>query len=454
MNKYSLEIQKFNKSNSIPFNGLVRFAFRVKFARLEEIIDSLQEINSFFFFSKPVDGYKFLGIGCTENQVSNDFIRFVSQGTIDSKMLYEANPELMIPEYVPLVLGAEKFPYKKNETLWKDFSESKWFIPQILLYQTPSTSIIIFQYFGNNPPFDLFEQTINLLEHSSTKTHKINNRIYNSRTSTLNDWEKSVKLALKEIETNAIEKVVLARKITLDIKSEFSLPNALTQLQDKYSDCTTFAYKESNSIFFGSSPEKMFSLKDNKLETEALAGSSARGLNIEDDLINESNLLLNPKELCEHKNVFSFLINSLKNFSDEISYSSNPQIKKLSNIQHLQTPITAILKDEIDILELLKALHPTPAVCGLPQKNALELIKDLEYFDRGLYAGIIGWYNAKKRAEFVVSIRSALLKDNTITAFAGCGIVEGSNPVTEFYETELKLKPILSLLENEIINQS
>lgn len=217
--------------------------------------------------------------------------------------------------------------------------------------------------------------------------------------------------------------------------------------------CSEFD-KESNSIFFGSSPEKMFSLKDKKLETEALAGSSARGLNIEDDLINESNLLLNPKELCEHKNVFSFLINSLKNFSDEISYSSNPQIKKLSNIQHLQTPITAILKDEIDILELLKVLHPTPAVCGLPQKNALELIKDLEYFDRGLYAGIIGWYNAKKRAEFVVSIRSALLKDNTITAFAGCGIVEGSNPVTEFYETELKLKPILSLLENEIINQS
>lgn len=454
MNKFLLEIQKFNESNVIPVNGLVRFAFLVELPRLEELFDSLHHITSLFFFSKPVDGYKFFGIGCTENQTSNDFIRLVSKGTIDSEMLIDANPDLNIPDYVPLFLGAEKFPSEKNEKLWEDFSDSKWFIPQILLYQNSHASLIIFQYFGTNPPTDMYDQILNTLNTISTKIHTTNSTISDTTPNELIDWENSVNFALKEIRSNTIEKVVLARKIMINLIGEFSFSFALTQLQEKYSDCTTFAYKETNSIFFGSTPEKLFSLKENKLETEALAGSSARGSNLEVDLLYESNLLCNPKEIGEHQNVFNFLITNLKNFSDDISFSSIPQIKKLSNIQHLQTPITAILKNEIDVLELLNALHPTPAVCGLPQKNALELIKDLEYFDRGLYAGVIGWYNATKRAEFVVSIRSALLKENAITAFAGCGIVEGSNPVSEFQETELKLKPILSLLENEIINQS
>ena len=258
---------------------------------------------------------------------------------------------------------------------------------------------------------------------------------------------------LDEITKHNIEKIVLARRMQLVLKSNFSISSFLSKLQTKYPECITFAYKENDSIFFGSTPEKLFTLDGNKIETEALAGSIARGANLNEDLVLESNLLNNQKDINEHNNVLSFLLSNLEDFSEKISYNPKPQIKKLQNIQHLQTPIKAMLKEGVDILELLRKLHPTPAVCGLPQKKAWELIEDLEYFDRGLYAGVVGWFNEKRKCEFSVGIRSAILKNNMLTAYAGCGIVEGSDPISEYHETELKFKPILSLLENEIINQ-
>ena len=123
-------------------------------------------------------------------------------------------------------------------------------------------------------------------------------------------------------------------------------------------------------------------------------------------------------------------------------------VKKFSNIQHLQTILRGKLKAESNIFDIILSLFPTPAVCGMPKLKALEIINELEDFDRGLFTGLIGWFNCKGYGEFNVTLRCGLINQDNLYVFAGCGIVENSDPIEEYEEINLKLKPILSLFEN------
>jgi len=137
----------------------------------------------------------------------------------------------------------------------------------------------------------------------------------------------------------------------------------------------------------------------------------------------------------------------LINYSKKIEIDEKPIVKKLSNIQHLQTAVKGSLKHGANMFDVVSSLFPTPAVCGIPKDFSLQIIEENEDFDRGLFAGLIGWFNTEGFGDFNVAIRSALIKENKLYIYAGCGIVEGSNPVEEFEETQLKLKPILSLFD-------
>lgn len=454
MHKFIQDILAFTSTVPIRDESLIRFTFKIEKAEIERLFELLLSEKTLFFFSIPSGNRANLGIGKIESPFTGKLIEAISKGNLESEeLIISANYDSNLLNEIPLVFGGEKFMPDKKENLWSDFPNQSWFIPQILIVSNAENSLILFQFFGKNPNLEILKKVLDLLP-SKTSTSIETATDYDVLSETeLEEWSRIINAGLLEITKLSIEKIVLTRRMQLALKSRFSISNFLTKLQTKYPECNTFAYKERDSIFFGSTPEKLFTLDGNKIETEALAGSIARGANLDEDLALESNLLNNQKDINEHNNVLSFLISNLENFSEEISYSQNPQIKKLQNIQHLQTPIKAILKEGVDILELLKKLHPTPAVCGLPQKKAWELIEDLEYFDRGLYAGVVGWFNEKRKCEFSVGIRSAVLKNNILTAYAGCGIVEGSNPISEYHETELKFKPILSLLENEIINQ-
>ncbi len=453
MNTFWEDISLFVKQTSQKDSSLFRFAYKLETVDLETLFESLRDTGiSLFYYSKPNEDKNFLGIGKIKSQYTEQTISSAAKNNLSSdNSIVSVNFNSGLLDSIPLVLGSEKFPLEKNESLWNDFEGSNWFIPQMLIFVNKKQPYFIFQFFVDNPELSLLESVIEIC----SKTEKSQNNCSIKKTvsaTDLNDWTTAINKALLEISSQCIQKVVLARRIMIALNDSLNFSKALSRLSEKYPECITFAYKENNSIFFGTTPEKLFSIKENKIETEALAGSIARGINPEDDLQKQTLLLENQKEINEHNNVLSFILSNLKDHCEVINYATPPQIKKLSNIQHLQTKISSTLKDGIDVLELLKRLHPTPAVCGLPKKQALELIKELEYFDRGLYSGVIGWYNEKGESEFSVGIRSALLKDNTLTAYAGCGIVEGSNPVLEFQETELKFKPILSLLENEITN--
>ncbi|MFA7288759.1 MAG: isochorismate synthase [Melioribacteraceae bacterium] len=409
-------------------------------------LDKLKGANEkILYWEKPSSEYSFLAISSLIFASSNKFD--------SSNILHNWNEFSNLS--IPLLLKTKKFPINKNSNIWLSFSDADY-IPNLLILQSHSKSYLIANFFN----YSDYEKIIYLLELISVDKNESENEFIEPQNfekigvkeeDDFNDWEIKINDYLNHIKVGDIQKVVLSKFISIPIKN-FDLDKIVTLLSKKYKDCYIFILFEENSIFFGASPEKLFSLKGRLLETEALAGSIARGTNKIMDEKLASELLNDNKNLAEHKNVVDYITENLAGFVDTIEIDIMPKIKKLNNIQHLWTPIKASVKNNVSVDELTNQLYPTSAICGYPKNKALKIISETEEYDRGLYSGLIGWYNHIDEADFCVAIRSGLIKDNSLYAFAGCGIVRGSDAESEYQETKLKLKPILSLFNHENSN--
>ncbi len=261
-------------------------------------------------------------------------------------------------------------------------------------------------------------------------------------------WVQSVAKAKQLITENKFDKIVLARSVSIPRSNDVTATQLVNKLRKQYSNCYNFLlHAPSGDTFLGSTPERLISARNRLLLTEALAGSIGRGDTATEDTILEKQLSGNTKDRDEHNFVIKDIEERLQPFVQNLKRQENPEVKKLSNVQHLYTPIRAHLHPNSNIFEVVKQLHPTPAVGGYPWSNAAPYINKLENFERGMYAGPIGWINGKGNLEFAVAIRSALFTQNYAHLFAGCGIVEDSDPQTEWEETNLKLRPLLSALQ-------
>jgi len=263
------------------------------------------------------------------------------------------------------------------------------------------------------------------------------------------EWRKLINNTKLKLSNGHFQKLVLSRVKSFELKESPDWDIIIKKLTFQYPDCYLFLFKNRSSFFFGASPEKFLSTKDNFIEVEAVAGSAPRGIKISDDKVIENNLLESSKIKKEHSYVSNFISQILNDYSGHIYFPDSPEVRKLDNIQHLVTKFSARIKNTDILFSLMDRLFPTPAVCGFPKEKTIEIIRNLESHDRGLYSGLIGWMDLNGNCDFTVTIRSALVEGKKITAFAGAGIVEESDPKEEFYETELKLKPILSLFQND-----
>jgi len=261
-------------------------------------------------------------------------------------------------------------------------------------------------------------------------------------------WIKNVNKAKEYIETGDFEKIVIARRLTVKTENRISSTCILNQLRQQYPDCYSFLIKHDHSpVFIGCTPERLASFKQKILLTEGLAGSISRGKTASQDATLEHELINSEKDKKEHAFVVDAIEKNLQPYSTTVNHPREPEVKKLSNVQHLFTPITAFLKEGISRTAVFENLHPTPAVGGFPKEQAVPHIHELEEFDRGWYAAPIGWINAAGEGEFAVAIRSGLIKEKEAHFFAGCGIVEASDPHKEWEETNLKFTPMLSALK-------
>lgn len=289
-----------------------------------------------------------------------------------------------------------------------------------------------------------------VLPHHLPQSHPLSPQIhYSSLTHQpgLDRFQHGVEQVLQAIEQGRLQKVVLAH--TLEVRSPlpFDPKRSLQNLRQRYPGCYLFCWgNRAGESFIGASPERLLRLDQGQLQTEALAGSAPRG-----DSLRESNhlarkLLSNPKELHEHQLVVDFIVAQLQELGITPHRSPLPQLRKLSQIQHLHTAISASLDPLLHPLAVLAQLHPTPAVAGVPRPLACEYIRHYENHDRSLYAAPLGWIDGSGNCEFIVGIRSAFLQSDRARLMAGAGIVNGSTPQREVAEVQLKLQTMLRSL--------
>jgi menaquinone-specific isochorismate synthase len=213
----------------------------------------------------------------------------------------------------------------------------------------------------------------------------------------------------------------------------------LNGLRERFPGCYSFSVANGRGqSFIGASPERLVRVSKGVLETEALAGSARRGQGAREDAALGAALLASEKDRREHVHVLDSIRRRLEPLGLALDFPAQPVLRKLANVQHLYTPVSAALPEGVSLLAALAQLHPTPAVGGTPREAAVGRIGALEGFSRGLYAGAIGWVNARGGGEFLVGIRSALIDGETARVYAGAGIVAGSDTEREFAETELK----------------
>lgn len=254
---------------------------------------------------------------------------------------------------------------------------------------------------------------------------------------------------VEAIRAGRYRKVVLARASDLRATMRFHPLRALNTLRQRFPECYAFSIGNGRGAsFIGASPEQLVSAADGRLHTEALAGSAPRGRSAGEDAALARQLLHSDKDAREHGFVVESIVRRLEQIGLKPGFAARPRVRQLSNVQHLCTPVEAVLPAGSDLLRILAELHPTPAVGGSPREPAVAHVRELEPFDRGLYAGALGWVNHRGDGEFFVGIRSALMRENSARLYAGAGIVEGSVPERELAETRLKMNALRDALMN------
>ncbi len=259
-------------------------------------------------------------------------------------------------------------------------------------------------------------------------------------------YEEAVARAVERIQAGELDKIVLAREVQVTAPTPHDPGAVFEVLRTGFPSCFVYAVGRGPATFVGASPELLVRRDGQRASTVALAGSIRRSADPAlDDHLGEA-LVRSEKDRHEIAIVARRIARALAPYSVWVTAAPEPVLVRVSNIQHLATPIRAQLTRPVGAVALAGALHPTPAVGGEPLGAAGRLIPALEGLDRGWYAGPFGWTDLTGDGEFCVALRCALLRGATATCYAGCGVVAGSVPASELAETEVKFDAMLPVL--------
>ncbi|GAB4332798.1 MAG: hypothetical protein Kow0010_18870 [Dehalococcoidia bacterium] len=335
-----------------------------------------------------------------------------------------------------------------HDAAWDAFGGWAFIIPRLLLAITPDGPTATFTHHfgpatGDDPDAILDAVLATALAGRATTLPSLpGHATAVDRTA----WETMVEAALDRIAGDHHRKIVLARCAIATGNEPFDVGRALSRLAERYGSCFVFALRDKAGTWLGASPELLCSLNGGAVQAASLAGSKPRGRDDATDRQLARDLWESEKERTEHALVASAISEALGPLCDDLVVPETPMIMRMANIQHLYTPITGRLHDALDVMDVVQALHPTPAVGGWPKADALEAIEAIEHMDRGWYAGPIGWADLQGDGEFAVALRVALVGGREARLYAGAGIVAGSEPPVEYAETETKLCPLRDAL--------
>ncbi|WP_226580116.1 isochorismate synthase MenF [Halobacillus litoralis] len=350
-----------------------------------------------------------------------------------------------------VALGGFSFDPNQTETTpWEAFPDSQMTIPAYLLTKVDGETYLTINalIFPEDHPQQIVQQILDqrdglLLSKSYEEELP---EVESTFEMVPEEWKASVRQATKDIKAGLIGKVVLARELRLSFKNDVQITSVLKALADSQPNSYIFAFESQGDYFIGATPERLAKVEERELVSTCLAGTTPRGVTEEEDVKLGKELLNDPKNRQEHQFVVEMIRDAVEACSSRVQIPATPVLYPLKNLQHLYTPVKATLDPGYTLIDVISRLHPTPALGGMPQKESVDYIRRNETLNRGWYAGPVGWFDSSNNGEFAVAIRSALIQKNQASLFAGCGVVEDSDPEAEFEETAVKLKPMLSVL--------
>ena len=356
----------------------------------------------------------------------------------------------------PILFGGFSFDTGTiKEEKWNPFSSAYFFIPSFMVTvkknRTYLTSNVIYSVDNED---DFLEKWISQKERVVRNAKEVPEetavfeKVYEHGS---DKWKQAVNKAVEQIQNHeSLKKVVLARMLMVQFQ-EKPLPEAvLKHLWEKQHGSYLFSLEAMNHCFLGASPERLVRKWHEDVLSTCLAGSIRRGKDQREDQRLGQALLEDDKNRKEHQLVVDMIGSVIRNLCENVQIPEQPKLLKLSDIQHLFTPVVGKTRRNLSVLQFVEKLHPTPALGGLPQQEGLEMIRRLEGMDRGLYGAPIGWIDDSGNGEFAVAIRSGLFHDDRVYLYAGCGIVADSNAESEYIETSIKFRPMLRALGGNI----
>jgi isochorismate synthase len=422
----------------------------------------LASLGECFFWEQPAEQTTLIGIGAATTIKTIGSSCFTDSATawralMNDAVISYALETVPTPGSGPVLFGGFAFDTLTPRTqLWSEFPDGLLILPHFLLsYNADHVTLTINSTIQGTDSIELNAQKIEEDLSKLQTAIKQSSNIPRENTTThfsinenrpASEWMAMVATVVEKIQQGTFEKVVLARDIQLvldDPTETFDITSTLQRLRENYPGAYVFAIQRGESFFIGATPERLVLAQDGQIHTMALAGSLRRGETEVEDTQLGAQLLQSEKNMNEHVIVVAMVQEALKNHCTNVQVSTTPQLLKLKNLQHLQTPITGDLIPGRCILDVMAELHPTPAVGGFPRDAALEEIRNTEKLDRGWYAGPLGWIGASGHGEFAVALRSGLVDGSKATLFAGCGIVSSSEPQIEYAESWWKFQVML-----------
>lgn len=347
---------------------------------------------------------------------------------------------------MPILIGGFSFDHSQPDANWDCFPTGQLTLPRFTLIWDGShaTQLLATVELGESPS-QSESRARRALRRANTASHS-ETPVTADDLMNCAQWKVGVEEIKREIETGRLSKAVLARARRLEFASAPNPTDILRRLGESYPVSYRFCFEpKPGRAFIGATPELLARTSDLELETVALAGSARR----DDDPITDaslgSGLMRSAKNRHEQQLVVESIHAALTPLTSTLSIPDEPRLLRLANIQHLESPIAGRL-NEAGILPVIDALHPSPALGGLPKDSALEIIQAHETVSRGWYGAPVGWMQPNGDGLFAVAIRSALLTGNRARLYAGAGIVAGSDPQREWDETSLKFRPMLQAL--------
>ncbi len=409
-----------------------------------------------FFWKDPLDEIILVGVGIAKQiqsdqaadrffHVEKNWKEFLQESIISNPFAEDA--------VGPLMFGGFSFdPYKPKTVLWSKFADSLFHIPKYMLslikgkaYVT--TNIVCTQHDDLRLLQNITNERNQLLALMQKDLKTETSTVINTKEISPDQWKASVDEIVNDLKADGVlKKVVLARELRLYFDDAVEAGSVLFRLLNEQHESFIFAFEANGDCFLGASPERLVKKQGNDVFSTCLAGSISRGNTVAEDEAYGNELLNDQKNLIEHHYVVEMIKEALEKSCERVVLPDKPQLMKMRDIQHLYTPVIGKSKQGISLLHFVESLHPTPALGGLPKKEAVEKIRQVEQLDRGFYASPLGWVDYKGNGEFAVSIRSGLIQGKEASLFAGCGVVANSHSESEYLETGLKFRPMLRAL--------